>query len=228
MTRPPGSSSEGAVALYAQSVLMTEVARALLLFYVTPVWSTLLEAAVMRRPPLRARFGALVLGLGGMVVILGGRSGVPLPGNAGDVMALLSGMMWAAGSMRVRLAPARGIFESLFAFFLWGSLVALALALAVPGGKSMPPSEVLAGLVPWIGLAAAGFMIPVMGGLLWGAAHIDPGRLGILLQIEAVVGVASAAALTDEPFGVVEALGSVLVVGAGVVDVLGGDRPEID
>ncbi|MEZ5789917.1 MAG: hypothetical protein R3D34_03670 [Nitratireductor sp.] len=70
-------------------------------------------------------------------------------------------------------------------------------------------------------------MIPVMWGLLWGSKHIDAGRLGILLQMEAVVGIGSAALLTDEPFGFVEITGTMLVVGAGVVDVLGG-RPKRD
>jgi len=36
---------------------------------------------------------------------------------------------------------------------------------------------------------------------------MDPGRLGVLLQMEAVVGIGSAAVLTDEPFGLVELLG---------------------
>ena len=68
-------------------------------------------------------------------------------------------------------------------------------------------------------------MIPVMWGLLWGSKHIDAGRLSILLQMEAVVGIGSAALLTDEPFGIVELTRTLLVVGAGVVDVL-GDRPK--
>ena len=33
-----------------------------------------------------------------------GRGGLPLPRNVGDWMALLSGMVWAYGSMRVRVA----------------------------------------------------------------------------------------------------------------------------
>ncbi len=53
---------------------------------------------------------------------------------------------------------------------------------------------------------------------------MDPGRLGILLQLEAIVGILSAAVLTDEPFGLVEILGAVLVIGAGVTEVLGGQR----
>jgi drug/metabolite transporter (DMT)-like permease len=63
-----------------------------------------------------------------------------------------------------------------------------------------------------------------MWGILWGARHMDPGRLGILLQLEAIVGIASAAILTDEPFGLVESLGTVLVIGAGVADILGDRR----
>lgn len=213
----------GAVALYAESVLLTEVARALILFYVTPVWSTLLEIMVLKRSLTRARALALVLGLAGLVTILGGPTGVPLPQNLGDAMALLSGMVWACGSFRVRISPGVSVFENLFSFFLYGSLVALFVALLPLDVTGDPPArDVLIPLLPWLILASAGFMIPVMLGLLWGSKHMDPGRLGILLQMEAVVGIGSAALLTDEPFGMVEAVGTVLVVGAGVVDVLGG------
>ena len=76
-------------------------------------------------------------------------------------------------------------------------------------------------LLPWLILVAVGFMIPIFWGILWGSQHIDSGRLGILLQIEVVVGIASAALLTEELFGFVELLGALLVIGAAVVDVLG-------
>ncbi|MBF9029743.1 hypothetical protein HKCCE3408_04985 [Rhodobacterales bacterium HKCCE3408] len=214
----------GAVALYSESVLLTDVARALILFYVTPVWSTLLERALLKRPLTRWRLIALVLGLAGLVTILGGRTGVPVPQNAGDGLALLAGLVWACGTLRVRSTPDVGIFETVFSFFLYGSLVALLIALLPLDAHSEAPTWAdLERLLPWLILASAGFMIPVMMGLLWGSMHIDAGRLGILLQLEAVVGIASAALLTDEPFGLVEATGTLLVVGAGLVDVL-GDR----
>jgi len=72
-------------------------------------------------------------------------------------------------------------------------------------------------------LIALGFLIPVTCALLWGLQRIDPGRLGILLQLEAVVGIASAAVLTAEPFGLVEIAGTILIIGAGVADVLGSE-----
>lgn len=215
----------GAFALYAESLLLTEVARALILFYVTPVWSTLLEVTVLRHRFTRARALALVLGLAGLLVILGGRTGIPLPQNIGDVMALLSGVLWAIGSLRVRQAGEAGMFEHLFSFFFYGGLLALALALLPVEAFGAPPDlAVLSSVAPWLVVTAIFFLIPVMWGILWGAQHLDPGRLGILLQLEAIVGILSAAVLTDEPFGLVEILGAVLVIGAGVTEVLGGQR----
>jgi drug/metabolite transporter (DMT)-like permease len=70
-------------------------------------------------------------------------------------------------------------------------------------------------------LTAVGFLVPVMWGIYWGSQHVDPGRLGILLQIEAVVGIVSAALFAGEPFGVQQAVGGALVISAGVVEVLG-------
>jgi len=218
-----------AFALYAESLLLTEVARSLILFYVTPVWSTLLELTVMGRRFTRARAVALVMGLAGLFVILGGKTGVPLPQNLGDVMALLSGMLWAVGSLKVRQAGEAALFEHLFSFFFYGGLFALALALLPVEAFGAPPAwSSLATVVPWLILTAVAFLIPVMCGLLWGAAHMDPGRLGILLQLEAIVGILSAALLTDEPFGAVEILGTLLVIGAGVADVMGDRRPRFE
>jgi drug/metabolite transporter (DMT)-like permease len=128
----------GAFALYAESLLLTEVARALILFYVTPVWSTFLELTVMKRRVTGPRALALVLGLGGLFVILGGKTGIPLPRNLGDVMALLSGMLWAVGSMRIRQSPDRGTFEHLFSFFVYGSLVALGFYRSRRSGRHRP------------------------------------------------------------------------------------------
>jgi len=91
-----------AFALYAYSLLLTDVARALFLFYVTPVWSTILEVAPMQHRLTRSRTLALVLGFGGLLTIPGGRSGIPLPGNLGDTMTLVAGMSFHSFSMEAR------------------------------------------------------------------------------------------------------------------------------
>jgi len=39
-----------AIGLYLESLLLTDVARALILFYVMPAWGTILEVGIMKRP----------------------------------------------------------------------------------------------------------------------------------------------------------------------------------
>jgi drug/metabolite transporter (DMT)-like permease len=214
-----------AVALYLESLLLTDVARALILFYAMPAWGTILEVGLMGRPFTRWRGISLLLSLSGMLIILGVGDPLSLSMNLGDLMALLSGMLFAYGAMRVRQAPETSVFEQLLAFFLYGLLAALILSLLPIAALGQPPSlEQLTTLAPWLVLIAVGFLIPVMWGIYWGSRYVDPGRLGILLQIEAVVGIGSAALFAGEPFGVRQVIGAVLVISAGLVEVLGNRK----
>ena len=219
----------GAVALYLESLLLTDVARALILFYAMPAWGTLLEVGVMKHRFTRWRAISLVLSLSGLLIILSAGQGLSLSMNLGDLMALLSGVLFAVGALLVRQAPETSVFEQLVGFFLYGSVIALSFSLLPLAVLGRPPSfdQVIA-LVPWLVLAAAGFLIPVMWGVYWGSRNVDPGRLGILLQIEAVAGITSAALLAGEPFGAPQAVGALLVIGAGVVEVIGSRRATPD
>lgn len=221
-----------AVALYLESLLLTDVARALILFYAMPAWGTLLEVGLMGRPFTRFRGIALLLGLSGILILLGVGGPHSLSMNLGDLMALLSGILFAFGAMRVRQAPQTSVFEQIFAFFLYGSVATLVLSLLPLAAFGQPPSpDQLIALAPWFLLSAVAFLIPVMWGVYWGSRHVDPGRLGILLQIEAVVGIGSAALLAGEPFGAREAIGAVMVISASLVEVIGnakGTSPDAE
>ncbi len=218
-----------AVTLYYQSILLTDVVRALILFYMTPTWSTLLERIVLKRQLSLWRGLALLLGFSGLIVILGLEGGIPLPRNLGDGMALTSGILFAWGTLRIRLRPQVSAFEQMFGLFFYGTLIAAALLL-LPFAElgSAPPGEVIIRLFPWLVLMAVFFLIPTMFGILWGSGYIDPGRLGILLQMEAVVGIGSAALFAGETYGIREAIGTALVMGAGVVEIIGPKIHNID
>lgn len=216
-----------AVSLYLESLLLTDVARSLILFYMMPVWATLLEMVLRRRPLTKARFVSLCLGLAGLAAIIINAESLSVSLNLGDAIALLSGILFSFGALQVRETNDISLFEQLFAFFLFSSASALVFAFLPLPSHAPPPTWLqLRILAPWLLLAAAGFLIPVMTGVYWGSRHVDPGRLGILLQIEAVVGIGSAALFAGEPFGARQAAGAVLVVGAGIVEVLGGGQPS--
>ena len=165
---------------------------------------------------------ALALSMAGLLSILGFGGDFSLALNAGDVMALVSGIVFTIGAMQVRQTQNISVFEQVFAFFFFGAVVSVALFLLFPTQvEDLPSLTLLSTLLPWFFIMAVFFLIPVMSGIYWGSSLLDPGRLGILLQLEVIVGITSAALLSGEPFGWREFIGTVLVVGAGLVEVIG-------
>ena len=209
----------GAVVLYCESLLQTDVVRSLILFYMMPAWGTLLEVGLLGRRFTLWRGLALLLSFGGLLVILGAGGSFSVHLNLGDLMALVSGIVYTFGALRVRQAPQIAVFEQVFAFFLFGSLVALGISMLPLAALRQPPEpKLLLPLAPWILLLTV-VLIPAMWGQYWGSRYVDPGRLGILLQLEAVVGIGSAALFAGERFGVREFLGTALIISAGLMEV---------
>lgn len=206
--------------LYATSLLFTDVVRAILLFYITPVWSTILGRVLLDEPITRSRVIALLLGTSGLLVILGFEGGFPLPRNAGDWLALLSGITWAYGSIRIYSTPDTETFESVFTFFLGGLLVALVVVLLpLEGNDAVPALNTLGAVLP-VTLIITAMIVPSVFIIIWGAGILSPARVGLLLMTEVVTGIISAALLTDEPYGLREVGGTVLIVSACLIEVL--------
>ena len=103
-----GISTGVSLAFYSSALLYTEVVRALVIYYTTPVWSLLLARIVLGEEITLARVLAILFGVSGLLVMFGIESGLPLPGNVGDWMALAGAMIWAvAGQARVAYVPDR-------------------------------------------------------------------------------------------------------------------------
>lgn len=218
----------GGIVMYCQSLLLTDVVRALILFYAMPAWGTLLEVGLMGRRFTLWRGLALIFSLAGLFTITGLTRNLALSMNTGDVLALLSGIVFTFGAMRIRQDSRTSVFEQVFAFFFFSSIAALAFSLLPLTDSGQPPGpDKLIALLPWIVLMAVGILIPAMWGLYWGSRFVDPGRLGILLQIEAVVGIGSAALFAAEPFGYREAVGSILVISAGLIEIVANKERQL-
>ncbi len=203
------------IALYAEALLRGQVARVILLFYLTPVWSTLLARAMLGVPISGRRLVTIALGLAGLVVTLGDAATLPVPRSLADAMGLLSGFCWGWGLVHLQRARHAPDLDKVFVQLLFLGPAFFLLA-SIPGGRSWaaPSDGALLAAAPWL----AAFGLVWMPGLLWltmfGGSRIDPGRVAVLLMLEIVVGIGSAAWLTDEPFGAREALGAALIVSA--------------
>jgi drug/metabolite transporter (DMT)-like permease len=210
-----------AFSLYTVSLAMTDVLHAILLFYLTPVWSTLAGWMWYNLRMSVPRFLAIVFGLSGMALILGIAEGVPFPRNAGDWVALFSGMFWTAGTLRSFARPVPGVALPVF-FFSAGGLASSAVILIIGGALDMPLARAddLWRSMPFVILFALVFFVPPNFLVLWAAQRIDPGRVGILLMGEVLIGSISAALLAGQPFGMTEFAGTALIVCAGLVEVM--------
>ncbi len=215
-----GLLSGSAFALYAASFNLTDVVHALLLFYVSPIWSTLLGLAFLGERLNIHRVAALVLGLGGLVVVLGDGVSFPWPRQIGDWFALASGLCWSFASVRLFQGGTGLVFEKTFAFIA-GAFVVGASLVVLPLGleNSLPGMVALGNGWVWIACVAL-FLLPATWLTIWPATVLSPARVGILFMTEAIVGISSAAWLTDETFGVREMAGTALIMGAGLVEVL--------
>ena len=193
-------------------------------------WVKLLSAAAFtvagwllgRWPLSTSRVLAICLGFVGMGLILGAMDGLPIPRNAGDWLALASGMLWSWGTMRSFDKPSPGIALPVFGFAAGGLVSSLGL-LSIAGVASLPVAQ-SAGLwsgLPWIVLAALIVFVPPNFMVLWASQRIDPGRVGILLMTEVLVGALTAALYSGDRFTWADGLGTALIVASGLTEVLG-------
>ena len=212
-----GALTGGSFVLYTVSIVLTEVVTAILLFYLSPVWATALGRLLLGERLTGSRLLALGLGLGGLWVVLGGESGVPLPRNAGDWCALTAGVTWALGTLRVHQDAVVSPVAHTASLFVGGAVVigVISLLPVVVG-----PAPDITAPTSAVVLMLAVLSVVSAGGILWGARLISPGRAGLLLMMEVITGLASAALLAGEPFGVIQVAGSTLIVAAALVEVL--------
>jgi drug/metabolite transporter (DMT)-like permease len=219
----PGLLAGSAFALYIASLNLTDVVRAILLFYMSPLWSTLLGILVLKERLTGNRVLALLLAFCGLYIVLVVESGLPVPRNTGDWFALMSGLCWSIATVKLFQDGARYMIEKVTIFVCFALLMSLLLLFWHQGnlGGMPTPSSLQAGWY-WIAIVAL-MMLPITYMTIWPATLLSPGRVGMLLMAEVLVGVASAAMLTDERFGLRELAGAILIISAGAVEVM---RPQ--
>jgi drug/metabolite transporter (DMT)-like permease len=203
--------------LYALGVVFTDVIRAMLLFYMTPLWSALLGRIVLKQRITAVRAFTMVLALTGMLTMFGLGNTVPLPRNAGDWMGLGAGLFWAVTAVRLRQDQVNSALDLTVWSFQWCALLGVTAA-ALLANTAMPDLHALARPLPWLVPVALLVVVPCALASAWGPKHIDPALVGILFMTEITVGGITAALWAGEPFGLRELVGVLLISGAALVD----------
>ncbi len=205
--------------LYSVGFAYGRVAIIILLFFLTPVWSTLIGRYVMGWKTPRLRIAAMVLGIAGLAVMLGSDGDMPLPKGFGEWLALISGILWSIATTGIRARSHLEPVESAFVFATGAFLGALLLA---PFLEPLPSRNVLENIGQIFGwaFAAGGIWWALsVASLMWATPRLEPARVGILLMTEVIVGTMSAAILANESITRTEIIGGTLVLLAGVLEV---------
>jgi len=211
----------GGFICYALSFLLTDVVRALILFYMTPVWTTIFEIFFLKKKPGWERAVTLGLALGGLWLVFSKETIIPLPQNPGDWIALAGGVIFAAGLIRLEIIKTDGVFPIIFSFFLYGALFNMVVGFFLADYLGEIPSiEAFISMSTFLIILSIFYFIPTGIIILWSPSQLGAGLCSILFLSEIVVGVISSSILTNEPFGWREIFGSSLIVIGGILAVV--------
>ena len=221
------------LAFWSHAVIHGNVVRVTLLFYMTPVWGTLVAVAAFRERLTPLRLLAVVFGLIGAAAVLGLEQGFPVPRTPQEWMALLAGALFALAAAASRRWPDVSGYDSSFVMFLCGAALGVVFA-GLFGGETMPAAAAVFSALPVVVFLGIVFAIPSQFVLCWAAARLDPGRVSTLIMFDVLATTVSARLLTSEPFGWHELTGCLAILAAGITSGIDqmrlsrsalGDRP---
>ena len=207
-----------AFALYSIGFLYGKVALVVLLWFFSPVWSVLIARFLLRMRVPRLRLVAIAVGLAGLFILLGGDGGVPVPGDLGEWMAFVGGLIWAFATAGMRLRSDVAPLPSAFLFALGAAVTSLVLAPMLEPWPEIA-AEDAAGMAGMVLVTGGLWWVLSIAALMWAAVRLDPARVGILLMTEVVFGAVTAALFAGESLSGREMVGGALVILCGLLEV---------
>jgi len=200
---------------FASAMVLGNVTRVMVLFYLLPAWGVLGARFLLGERIDRTRAASLIFALGGAFLVLGGHRVVAEPPTWVDGLAVTAGIALALNNVVFRKAQALPISTKVAAVFV-GSLAWALFAVVVSAAfaKASAPlvvwAEVVGFGVIWILLATAG--------TLFGVHHLEAGRSSVLIVMELVAAVVSFSLVMRHVPSAGECLGGVLVLTSALLE----------
>ena len=212
-------------ALYCSGLLFGSVTKTTLLFYLTPVWSSLMGMVLLGEKSGAGRWLANVMGIGGCALILGVTSN-EIAFDKTDWFGFLSGIAWAIGSVGLKRFPDADFLGATIMQYVLGSVM-VGVALYFAGTPAPDLGQIMDGLP--IAILTTILFLPSMLIIFRINQYISPGLVGLLMLSEAVVAVISAWLFLGERLELMQWAGAGLVLMTGVLVALtdlGDDQSE--
>ena len=195
-------------ALYALGLVVASVTKTVILFYMTPIWSTVIAYFVLRERAGWGRWLAIAAALVGCALVTGVNRD-ELRFDPADLLGLLSGLFWALGSVMIRRYDGLNFVHVSFLQYLFGGIMALLAALYL--GDPIPQLNAFLQAISPAFLASVVVFLPSVLLIFRIMQYVSPGLVGILMLSEALVAAVSAA------FWLGETLSSMQWIGVGAI-----------
>ena len=177
-------------AAFNWGIVIGDVVRVVLLFYLMPLWTVLLARWLLHEPFTRPATLRVLLGVVGAAIVLWpegaatGWAALPLPRSAADMLGLVGGMTFALNNVLLRREAARPEEARAMAMFIGGAVVAGGLAgtLALGSHIAWPPMPGMGWMLIALALATA-FLFSNMA-LQFGAARLPANITSVVLLSE--------------------------------------------
>lgn len=198
---------------FPYSLIHGEVIRSMALFYLLPVWGVLGGRLFLGEHIGARRMMAVLLALAGAFLLLGGNAILRAPPAWIDLIAILSGLAFAMTNLSFRATPQLPVPCKLAALFLGCLLFGSSFVLA--GVEPFP--VVAAPTLGWALLFGIGMILVITTATQWSVTHMEAGKSSIVMVMELVVAVISAALIAGDRMSALEmAGGSLILLGAAL------------
>jgi drug/metabolite transporter (DMT)-like permease len=199
---------------FVSALMLGDVVRVMLLFYLAPVWSVLGGRLFLHERVGPRRLVAVALALTGLWLVIGGAAAFTSPLSAADLLALSAGLAFAGNNLMSRATPHLPMRSKTVAVFMGGALTALPIVLWQ--GQALPVLSLpLSGLLLLYGF---GWLLLAMALWQYGVTHLETGRAGVILVMELVVAVLTVTLFGGETLLPLMWFGGLLITAASLLE----------
>lgn len=201
-------------ASFVYALMIGDVVRVMLLFYLAPVWSVIGGKLFLHETVTRRRLLAVSISLFGAFLVIGGTAAFKVALSIADLLALSAGLAFAGNNVVTRAAHSIPMVSKTIAVFIGCGLISACMLWQQ--GTSQPewsPILLIALIIfgfGWLGLATFTTQ--------YGVTHIETGRAGIILIVELLAAVLSATMIGGEKLALREWIGGMLIASAAIVE----------
>ncbi|MGA7595722.1 MAG: EamA family transporter [Gallionella sp.] len=201
-------------ASFVRALMIGDVVRVMLLFYLAPVWSVIGGRLFLNETVTRRRMLAVILSILGAFLVIGGTAAFETPLSIADFLAISAGLAFAANNLVTRAAQTIPMVSKTVAVFIGCGIVS---GLMVWQQNAVEP-EWSPALVTALLAFGFGWLIIATFTTQYGVTHIETGRAGIILIIELLAAVISAVIIGGEKLIPREFIGGALIASAAFIE----------